>query len=244
MNQTAAGREWAKAWTASVGQAVKRVRARAGLTAEGLSERTAQLGYPLSRNAITALETGRKEFVTVQDVTVLALALHIAPALLLFPVDLTLEPTQLLPTGLALARIDAVDWFSGEDGFDPLVPPEDADAGGPRKWLQNSVALFWLRGHAEGVARWYSAVEIESDPTAIDERREIARRDRLDAERQIRGNREQLIVIGYPLPELPPGLDVSGRLVDPTGRKNVVTRFWSGRAPHHGAPLVNDQDQE
>ena len=203
---------------------MKHYRTRAHLTAEQLSGKTDDLGYPLSRNMITALETGRKEYVSVQDLTVLAVALDVVPALLLFPVNETSAPVDLLP-GTPVDRLDAIRWLNAQ-GFLTGPPLRNrADAVSRKAWTQNNDVIYWLRGHAEGVQQWRSAVAMAADDPA--DKNAITLK--AQAELQIRGNRQYLHAGGYPLPELPPGCSVDGEYVDPLDGKNVAIRYVSGR---------------
>ena len=221
MEQTLEARDWAKQWTAQIGRAVKHYRAAAKLTAEQLAARTDELGYPLTRNVITALETGRKEFVSVQDLSVLALALNVAPALLLHPVRDELAPVVLAPAVPPVDRLAAIEWWNAADpGRGNPVP--DAD----RAWTANNAGLMLLRGHEQGVQDWEAATRQMS--TATDEALTAYYANRrADAERQVRATRGQLEQTGTPLPDLPPGLDVSGPFVDPSGRRNLAATYWT-----------------
>ena len=73
--------EWAERLAASVGRQVKRYRARPELrlSAQALSDRTAQLGHEVKRSVIANLESGRRGTVTLADVFVLAQALMVPP---------------------------------------------------------------------------------------------------------------------------------------------------------------------
>ncbi|ODR01606.1 hypothetical protein BHQ21_23360 [Mycobacterium sherrisii] len=80
----------AKAWQESlskrVGDAVLLRRKALGMTAESLAERARGLGYPISRVAVTKIEGNKRAGkLDVAELLVLAVALEIPPALLLFP---------------------------------------------------------------------------------------------------------------------------------------------------------------
>ena len=82
------------------------------MTAQQLAERTRELGYPITRVAISKIEGNlRAGKLDVAELLVLAVALDIPPALLLFPAfpDGTLE---LLP-GYDARVPKALDWLSG-----------------------------------------------------------------------------------------------------------------------------------
>lgn len=140
MKQPDEGREWVRRWTASVAETLKTARGR--MSAQQLSERCAELGYPIPRSTITNLEIGRKESISIQEVAILAKALGIPPLALLFPIghDQTFEvlPDTVIPTWLA------AQWFSGEA---PFSTPLDgggwgAGPGAMPAWKNGSPQIF------------------------------------------------------------------------------------------------------
>jgi transcriptional regulator with XRE-family HTH domain len=106
----------AKAWQLElakrVGGAVKDRRASLKMTAQQLAERTKELGYPVTRVAISKIESNsRAGKFDVAELAVLAAALNTSPVALLFPGPYDKE-IQALP-GKAATEFDAVQWFSG-----------------------------------------------------------------------------------------------------------------------------------
>ena len=88
---------WQESLSARVGATVQRLRTELGLTAVQLSERTRQLGYPISRVAITKIENNsRAGKLDVAEWIVLAYALDVSPGGLLYP-DLPDGPVEVLP---------------------------------------------------------------------------------------------------------------------------------------------------
>jgi transcriptional regulator with XRE-family HTH domain len=106
----------AKAWELNlaerVGKAVQKRRNVLKLTAQQLAQRTAELGYPVTRVAISKIEGNKRagKF-DVAELLVLAQALEIPPALLLFP-DYPDGTVQGLP-GREAESVAAVWWVSG-----------------------------------------------------------------------------------------------------------------------------------
>jgi transcriptional regulator with XRE-family HTH domain len=99
------------------GNAVSRRRKALNLTASELSRRTADLGYPVSRVAIAKIESNlRAGKIDVAEVLVLAAALDIPPALLIFPQLSTDGGSPVLP-GRVTRDDDAVRWMSGQVSF-------------------------------------------------------------------------------------------------------------------------------
>jgi transcriptional regulator with XRE-family HTH domain len=109
--------EAAKAWelelAGRVGAAVAARRKALKLTAQQLAERTKELGYPITRVAISKIEGNmRAGKLDVAELVVLAVALEIPPALLLIP-GFPDGDVELLP-GRGADSVEAMKWMSGE----------------------------------------------------------------------------------------------------------------------------------
>ncbi|MBY6366963.1 XRE family transcriptional regulator [Rhodococcus corynebacterioides] len=109
--------EWTQQLVDRVGREVRRARTASSppLSGQALSDRTAELGHPISRAVISDLETGRRRGLDVADLIVLAAALRISPVQLLFP-ELPRGSVDVLP-GRPHESHDAVRWFAGETGL-------------------------------------------------------------------------------------------------------------------------------
>jgi len=116
------GNDWSVRVAAGIGARVAYHRKRAAMTASALSARCAELGLPLDRNVIAKLENGHRQSVTVDETLVLAAALDVPPALLLFAVG-TEETAEILP-GHHVPAFRAAQWASGEG---PFPSPDAAD---------------------------------------------------------------------------------------------------------------------
>ncbi len=97
------------------------------LTVQGLSDRCAKAGLELSRPTLSKLEKGFRQSVTVDEVTVIAHALGVAPNMLLFPLGQA-DVTEVLP-GSALEPFAAMQWFAGEAEL--VTGPDGKLAAGP-----------------------------------------------------------------------------------------------------------------
>jgi hypothetical protein len=111
-------RDWGEEQAHRTALEVRRLRGKR--TAQWLADRTAVLGYPLSRAVISDLEVGRRRYVTTAELIVLARALDTAPIALLYPAPYR-EAVQVLPTSGGgnshnLEKIVAAQWFTGEPG--------------------------------------------------------------------------------------------------------------------------------
>jgi transcriptional regulator with XRE-family HTH domain len=103
--------------------AVRTRRNALKLTASELSRRTAELGYPITRGAISKIETEvRSGKIDVAEVLVLAAALDIPPVLMLFPNFSTDGAHQVLP-GVSVRNEDAVRWLAGRISFPQREEP-------------------------------------------------------------------------------------------------------------------------
>lgn len=183
----------AKAWQLAIATRVGKVlydyRRRYNLTAEAMGERTAALGYPISRIAISKIENNnRSGKLDVAELIVLAAAMNMPPLALLYPA-LPDGEVDLLPQQPARSIV-AARWFSGEisrssiDGStDPHRIDDERDnlrrikLSRRRNILQDSIAL------AERVAAMseeQQATFVDANPAAI---RSMADLDRADLER-------------------------------------------------------------
>jgi len=100
---------WAEDSTGRIAGAVKALRGKR--SAQWLADRTADLGHPISRTAISNLEVGRKGSVDVAELVVLARALGVPPLLLLYPA-LSAGEVEVLP-GHRTSSWAAGQWFTG-----------------------------------------------------------------------------------------------------------------------------------
>jgi hypothetical protein len=107
-----------------VGKAMRRVRRRKGKPANWLSDETARLGLRVSPQVIAKLDSAhRGSALSVSELLVLAAALEVPPALLLFP-GYPDGWVEFLP-GRAAESKAAVEWFSGE----ARLPAPETDGG-------------------------------------------------------------------------------------------------------------------
>lgn len=120
-------RSWAVENAAGIGKRVAFYRDRTKMSAQQLADRCAGLGMPaISRVVITKLENGRRETVSTAELQVLAEALGVAPALLLFPLGHA-ATVEVLP-GREMDTWDACRWLLGgvrmfsSKGIDPDSP--------------------------------------------------------------------------------------------------------------------------
>lgn len=110
-------RDWTSRLSQGIAAEVRRHRKARGLSAQQLADRCAELGVDsLPRTVIANLENGRRGNVTVAELLVLAEALSVPAAALVFPVGYV-DQVEHLP-GVTSDPLDAVDRLSGETALE------------------------------------------------------------------------------------------------------------------------------
>lgn len=170
-------------------------------SAQALSDRCAELGWPIERNVISNLESGYRETITVPELLIFAEALGVPPLLLLLPLGHAGE-VEILP-GRVVRTADALRWILGEAPL-PGSPDWDDLAG-------STVPSMVV--HQQNVDRWtnsrfYAELIRKGERPGTDE--DAARLDG-DAERAVeglRGLRSLMRARGLQPPPLPPDLAI------------------------------------
>ncbi|WP_335970934.1 helix-turn-helix domain-containing protein [Streptomyces sp. CA2R106] len=105
--------EWHVQVAATVAAEVRRRRKELGMSAQDLADACEEIGYPIPRNVLANMESGRRTMIPVPDVMVLAEALHTHPICLLFPIGYT-ATAPMLPDRDRVDTWTALSWFTGE----------------------------------------------------------------------------------------------------------------------------------
>lgn len=105
---------------------------RAGRSAQDIADRTAELGYPISRTQIANYESGRKKNLDIAELLILAAALDIPPLVLLYP-DLPAGEVEIIPNRPGNS-FDAYLWATG-------IAPPFLNPGTPSKGSQLITAV-------------------------------------------------------------------------------------------------------
>lgn len=105
--------QWREQFNDRIAEAAKGIRERNNWSAREIADRTAGLGYPISRDTITNFEIRRKKVLDVPELIVLAEALYVDPLLLLFP-DLIAGEVEYMP-GRTMTTGEALRTFAGMD---------------------------------------------------------------------------------------------------------------------------------
>lgn len=136
---------------------VRRYREKKGLSAQQLADACAALGLPIQRSVLANFENGRRNTISVAELIVLAKALDVPPALLVFPLGhqpaLEVLPDQERPTWMG------VKWFTGDepfpraDGISGMITlvgtPDDNQA-----WADGARPVVFHRDHDRLVRNW------------------------------------------------------------------------------------------
>ncbi|WP_078309191.1 MULTISPECIES: helix-turn-helix domain-containing protein [unclassified Mycobacterium] len=148
---------WAEDQAAQIAAEVRRLRGKR--SAQWLSDRTAELGHTVTRSVITDLENGRRKYVTIAELIVLAAALNTYPIALLYPPPYG-EPVRILPSvpagrperlSAGLPKHDAVEWFSGSEPTAEAV--HRVVVGGDKNELKENVQAFRAAGEIPSLER-------------------------------------------------------------------------------------------
>ncbi|MGI5470251.1 transcriptional regulator [Streptomyces sp. CA-132043] len=105
--------EWADQVMSTVAGEVRRRRKELQWSAQDLADKCAEIGYPIPRNVIANMESGRRSNLPLVEVMVLAAALRTYPICLLYPVGYV-GTAQRLPLQESEPTWDAMRWFTGE----------------------------------------------------------------------------------------------------------------------------------
>lgn len=119
---------------ARIAMAIK--EARGSRSAQWLADRTAELGYPVTRAQIANYETGRKQTLDIAELLVLAAALDTSPVSLVYPGPYD-EAVAVLPV-MKISELQAAQWMSA---FTYLHPPGQIHVGGAQYWLKATAGL-------------------------------------------------------------------------------------------------------
>lgn len=117
--------DWPAELSHRIGAAIHDAREAQNVSAVRLAARTAELGYPIHRVAISKLESGERA-ITVPELITLAAALNTVPLALLLPgtVDETIE---ILP-GNEMPGAAAIGWLTGSTSATPAGVTRDRSA--------------------------------------------------------------------------------------------------------------------
>ncbi|MFI5657956.1 helix-turn-helix domain-containing protein [Streptomyces sp. NPDC051684] len=106
--------EWEDHVMATVAGAIRRRRKELRWSAQDLADKCEEVGYPIPRNVIANMESGRRATLPLVEVMVLARALRVTPISLIYPVGYVPE-VRALPYEDPRPTWDVLQWFTGQD---------------------------------------------------------------------------------------------------------------------------------
>ena len=105
-------KSWDQDLVAGIAAEIKRLRTVEKLSVQKLADLTEAAGHAVPRTTIADMELGRRKYISVTELLVLAAALNTPPIALLFPPPYPGD-VEVLP-GLDATAVQAAKWFSGE----------------------------------------------------------------------------------------------------------------------------------
>ncbi|MEU2393292.1 helix-turn-helix transcriptional regulator [Streptomyces sp. NPDC007369] len=194
--------EWADRVMADVAREVRRRRKEMKWTAQKLADRCEEIGYPIPRNVIANMESGRRVVLPLVEVMVLAKALNTHPIHLIYPVGYV-EEVQKLPLTSLVDPGEAMCWFADLDQTFTAGP---ANHSMLHDHLAHRAALAEALNALKGEARQREVAAKVADDT---ERAQVLRAQADFAEQaarakyQLRNVRRKIYTKGGFLPDLP-----------------------------------------
>lgn len=137
--------DWATNLAYGVGREVRRHRTRLKWSAERLAAECERVGMRIERSVLANLENQRRISIAVAEVIVLAKALGVPPAVLLYPVGDT-ESVEVLP-GRTVPPWAALKWFAGSSPLNksdldaPELAPRNVDINEFKEYMAGTQQL-------------------------------------------------------------------------------------------------------
>jgi transcriptional regulator with XRE-family HTH domain len=103
---------------------VAAIRRYKGLTQEDLAERMRDLGIDWQRVVVAKLESGRRSYLTVEELLAVCVILEISPTDLLVPRELKDDQPYLVTPNATARATNAREWVRGSDPLFTRVYPE------------------------------------------------------------------------------------------------------------------------
>lgn len=210
--------EWEDHVTATVADEVRRRRKELRWSAQDLADRCEEIGYPIPRNVIANMESGRRAVLPLVEVMVLAKALRMSPISLIYPVGYVDEVRQL-PYEDPRPAWDALQWFTGSSAADDATDYMLDHFLAHDLELRSALAAV----ESEDYERW----KVKTAPNRV--QREAAERalaryadQAANAKHELRRHRDAIREAGGTPPHLPSQLDdVDPPDTDPTEENDL-----------------------
>lgn len=187
---------WPERLVAVIATEIRRQREKRDLSAQKLSDRCTELGYPIARNTLSNLENGRREAITVAELFVLADALGLPPLHLVFPVG-QVETVEVVP-GVELSPLRGFQWVGAGRGHGKYRG---------RDYREEVRTLDRYRLHDFALGKWQSSqrklAELTVDTEEAEADRKHYRREASEAENVLAYLRWEMRDAGQVLPSVP-----------------------------------------
>ncbi|WP_238011563.1 helix-turn-helix transcriptional regulator [Dactylosporangium sp. AC04546] len=207
---------------------VKFWRDQRKLSANELSQRTAELGSEVPRSVIANLENGRRESISVDELLILGAALNVPPLLLLTPVG-RVQNLRILPD------VESTPWFSR--GWIIGARLVDYAGSSVQKWRDGRRVVALYDVHRTLVQQY---VQVQARIRRIADQTQLAARTALDHERflqalvnelarslhALRTHRQLIEREGFLIPELPPALTTLLNEVEVPDQEEQAPEDW------------------
>lgn len=136
---------WQKQNAARIGLGIAQLREASGLSAVQLSNRCGELGFPISRVAISKIENGSREGkLDLAEIVILARALSVPPIRLIYP-GMPDERVTPAPNEPEIRSAAAAEWFWGQPAT------WEIDYAQPVLWSKPKTRgiheIAWVREH-------------------------------------------------------------------------------------------------
>ncbi|MFB7419386.1 helix-turn-helix domain-containing protein [Streptomyces sp. NPDC056210] len=195
--------EWEDHVMATVAGAVRRRRKELRWSAQDLADKCEEIGYPIPRNVIANMESGRRATLPLVEVMVLARALRVTPISLIYPVGYVPE-VRPLPYEDPRSTWDVLQWFTGQS---PDFGSEDSMLD---HFLAHDLELRSALAavESEEYERWKVKTAANHIQRGAAERALARYTDQAaKAKRALREHRDLIRAEGGTPPDLPPQLD-------------------------------------
>jgi transcriptional regulator with XRE-family HTH domain len=183
--------EWPAELSRHVGAAIQAAREAQDVSAVKLAARTAELGYPIHRVAISKLESGKRD-ITVPELVILAAALNTVP-LALLATDAPDEPVEILPSN-EMTGASAIGWFTGSTSAAPAGVTRDRSVTQRLELtmkLNEVNELLEIQRH--NLFQVESSLQTFTMPDAFRERQQETVRHTRDLVKSLEGQRDSIL---------------------------------------------------
>lgn len=194
---------WPARLALTVGQQVKLYRERPEfkISAQILADRTAVLGHEIKRSVIANLESGRRDFVTLSDVLVLAAALDVPPMALIVPIQRG-GRVEVLNGAFVSSPWDAIDWINGLGRYIYHENPDGTAEwqGSHLSWHTSSAPFNAKLFYDVARSQLHSALIDAEETEGLPEAHAVALSRIIEIKRELRSIREDLDELGVEVP--------------------------------------------